>query len=70
MWSIEIKEAVHVFFVLSVLMDIIITELLFEYHTLKPQDSFGKFVLKKFLIFRKWTIPSESTIKPISNCFE
>ena len=43
MWSIEIKEAVHVFFVLSVLMDIIITKLLFEYHTLKPQDSFGNF---------------------------
>ena len=30
---------------------------------------FGRFV-KIFLIFRKWTIPSESTIKPTSNCFE
>ena len=27
-------------------------------------------LLTFFLIFRKWTIPSESTIKPTSNCFE
>ena len=37
---------------------------------LKPQDSFGRFVNFFFLIFRKWTIPSESTIKPTGNCFE
>ena len=36
---------------------------------LKPQDSFGRFV-KNLSIFRKWTIPSESTIKPTGNCFE
>ena len=36
---------------------------------IKPQDSFGRFVFKN-LIFRKWTIPSESTIKPTGNCFE
>ena len=27
-------------------------------------------LLKNFSIFRKWTIPSESTIKPTGNCFE
>ena len=46
---------------------------LLKYHKvsmLKPQDSFGRFVLKFFSIFRKWTIPSESTIKPTGNCFE
>ena len=40
---------------------------------LKPQDSFGRFVKKKKkkkMIFRKWTIPSQSTIKPARKCFE
>ena len=37
---------------------------------LKPQDSFGGFDKKKFLIFRKYTKPSESTIKPTENYFE
>ena len=31
---------------------------------LKPQDSFGRFVIF-FLDLQKWTIPSESTIEPI-----
>ena len=39
-------------------------------YNLKPQDSFGRFVFKKFSIFRKWTIPSESTSKPTGNCIE
>ena len=38
--------------------------------TLKPQDRFGVFDKKKILIFRKYTKPSESTIKPTENCFE
>ena len=32
--------------------------------TLKPQDSFGGFNKFFFSIFRKYTKPSESTIKP------
>ena len=34
---------------------------------LKPQDNFGRFV-KFFLDLQK--VPSESSIKPTSNCFE
>ena len=37
---------------------------------LKPQDSFGGFNNFFFSIFRKYTKPSESTIKPTENCFE
>ena len=37
---------------------------------LKPEDSFGGFEEKKFSIYRKYTKPSESTIKPTENSFE
>ena len=37
---------------------------------LKPQDSFGGFDNFSLSIFRKYTKPSESTIKPTKNWFE
>ena len=39
-------------------------------HVLKPQDSFGEFEEKKFLIFRNCRKSSENTIRPSCNCLD